>query len=120
AYGLAWPDRVASGAAALDFSRLADMSFEASDSPAHRARFPGLRLAWEVLHAPAGTPAVLNAANEAAVAAFLDGRIRFDQIHQVNLATLEAVAPSNPASLGDLLALDGRARAAAAQAIARC
>ncbi|HSV45030.1 MAG TPA: 1-deoxy-D-xylulose-5-phosphate reductoisomerase, partial [Ramlibacter sp.] len=48
AYGLAWPDRVASGAAALHFSRLADMSFEASNSPAHRARFPGLRLAWEV------------------------------------------------------------------------
>jgi 1-deoxy-D-xylulose-5-phosphate reductoisomerase len=120
AYGLAWPDRVASGAAALDFSTLADMSFEASDSPAHRARYPGLRLAWEVLQAPAGTPAVLNAANEAAVAAFLERRIRFDQIHAVNLATLEAVLPSKPQSLGDLLALDAQARATAAAAIARC
>jgi 1-deoxy-D-xylulose-5-phosphate reductoisomerase len=120
AYGLAWPDRVASGAASLDFSTLADMSFEASDSPAHRARFPGLRLAWEVLQAAPGTPAVLNAANEAAVAAFLERQIRFDQIHAVNLATLEAVLPSKPQSLGDLLALDAQARAAAAAAISRC
>ena len=47
-----------------------------------------------------GTTAVLNAANEVAVAAFLDGRIRFDQIHAVNLATLEAVQPSKPGIAG--------------------
>jgi 1-deoxy-D-xylulose-5-phosphate reductoisomerase len=51
---------------------------------------------------------VLNAANEVAVAAFLDRRLRFDQIHAVNLATLEAVAPSKPGSLADLLALDAQ------------
>jgi 1-deoxy-D-xylulose-5-phosphate reductoisomerase len=112
AYGLAWPDRVVSGAQALDFHSLADMTFEAMDSRGHPERFPGLKLAWEALAAPAGTTAVLNAANEVAVAAFLDRRIRFDEIHAVNLATLSAVEASNPASLEDLLALDARARAA--------
>jgi len=117
AYGLAWPDRVSSGAQALDFGALADMSFESLDSRGHRERFPGLQLAWDSLAAAPGTPAVLNAANEVAVAAFLERRIRFDQIHAVNLATLSAVAPSKPQSLQDLLALDGEARRAADRAI---
>jgi 1-deoxy-D-xylulose-5-phosphate reductoisomerase len=119
AYGLAWPDRVASGAQALDFAALADMSFEALDSRGHRARFPGLQLAWDTLAAPAGTTAVLNAANEVAVAAFLERRIRFDQIHSVNLATLEALVPSKPETLQDLLALDADARLAAERALRR-
>jgi 1-deoxy-D-xylulose-5-phosphate reductoisomerase len=119
AYGLAWPERVASGAQALDFSTLADMSFESLDSRGHRERFPGLQLAWDCLAAAPGTTAVLNAANEVGVAAFLDRRIRFDQIHAVNLATLAAVLPSKPATLQDLLAVDAQARAAANQAIAR-
>ena len=119
AYGLAWPERVASGALPLDFSALADMSFESFDSRNHRERFPGLQLAWDALAAAPGTTAVLNAANEVAVAAFLDRRIRFDQIHSVNLATLEAVAPSKPEALDDLLALDARAREAAGKAMAR-
>jgi 1-deoxy-D-xylulose-5-phosphate reductoisomerase len=120
AYGLAWPDRIASGAEPLDFTALADMTFESLDSHGHRERFPGLGLAWDVLQAPAGTTAVLNAANEEAVAAFLDRRIRFDQIHSVNLATLERVVPSKPEALADLLALDARARQAARAAIAAC
>jgi 1-deoxy-D-xylulose-5-phosphate reductoisomerase len=119
AYGLAWPDRVTSGAAELDFHSLADMSFESLDSRGHGERFPGLALAWETLRAPPGTTAVLNAANEVAVASFLDRRIRFDQIHGVNLATLEAVAVSNPQSLEELLALDARARESAHRTIAR-
>ena len=114
AYGLSWPERVASGATALDFHALSAMTFEAIDDHGHPERFPGLRLAWEALDAPAGTTAVLNAANEVAVAAFLDRRIRFDQIHAVNLATLSAVLPSNPASLEALLALDALARESAA------
>ena len=113
AYGLSWPERVASGATALDFHALSAMTFEAIDDHGHPERFPGLRLAWEALDAPAGTTAVLNAANEVAVAAFLDRRIRFDQIHAVNLATLSAVLPSNPASLEALLALDALARESA-------
>jgi 1-deoxy-D-xylulose-5-phosphate reductoisomerase len=120
AYGLAWPERIESGAAALDFRTLADMSFESFDSRRHRERFPGLALAWECLRAPAGATAVLNAANEVAVAAFLDRRIRFDQIHQVNVATLAAVAPSAPGSLPELLDLDRRSREAAGAAVARC
>ena len=109
AYGLAWPGRMASGAKALDFRTMGNMSFEVPDPQ----RFPGLQLAWDVLAAPTGTTAVLNAANEVAVAAFLDKRIRFDQIHHVNLATLEAVAVSVVSGIGDLLALDEQARAAA-------
>ncbi|WBY02262.1 1-deoxy-D-xylulose-5-phosphate reductoisomerase [Ramlibacter tataouinensis] len=119
AYGLAWPERIASGAEPLDFTALADMSFESLDSHGHRERFPGLQLAWDALRAPAGTTAVLNAANEEAVAAFLDRRIRFDRIHAVNLATLERVQPSKPQALADLLALDALARQAARAAIAR-
>ena len=113
AYGLAWPERVASGAAALDFHALGAMTFEAIDDHGHPERFPGLRLAWEALEAPAGTTAVLNAANEVAVASFLERRIRFDQIHALNLETLSSVAVSKPASLDDLLALDQQARASA-------
>src|SRR5690606_31525203 len=91
AYGLAWPGRISSGAQALDFRSLATMTFAVPDE----ALFPGLPLAWEVLAAPAGATAVLNAANEVAVAAFLEKRIRFDQIHAVNRATLDAVTVSS-------------------------
>ncbi|MEY5100399.1 MAG: hypothetical protein RJA36_3118 [Pseudomonadota bacterium] len=115
AYGLSWPGRMDSGAEPLDFTRLASLSFEAAD----RARFPGLYLAWEALDAPPGTTAVLNAANEVAVAAFLDGRLRFDQIHAVNRATLEYCQPAEPHSLDDLLAIDARARALAGERVAR-
>jgi 1-deoxy-D-xylulose-5-phosphate reductoisomerase len=119
AYGLSWPDRMASGAAALDFRAMADMTFESLDLNEHEQRFPGLKLAWSVLNAPAGSTAVLNAANEVAVAAFLERRIRFDQIHVVNLETLAAVAPSSPRSLEDLLALDALSRDAAHQVVRR-
>ncbi|CAM3616416.1 1-deoxy-D-xylulose-5-phosphate reductoisomerase [Polaromonas hydrogenivorans] len=115
AYGLAWPERISSGAQALDFKNLANMTFEVPDE----ARFPGLRLAWDVLRAPVGSTAVLNAANEIAVAAFLDGRIRFDHIHQVNHATLEAVSVSDVFDIDGLLALDAQARRIAGQ-IAGC
>ena len=119
AYGLSWPHRVSSGASALDFSSMASLTFETVDTDAHRQRFPGLALAWAVLNAPQGTPAVLNAANEVAVAAFLARRIRYDQIHQVNSETLDAVAFENPASLDDLLNLDQRSRRAAEEAVVR-
>ena len=110
AYGLSWPERIESGTARLDFSRMAAMTFEMPDFQ----RFPCLQLAWESLRAPPGTCAVLNAANEVAVAAFLEKRIRFDQIHRVNIETLATVLAIAPQSLDDLLALDARARAAAA------
>jgi len=110
AYGLAWPDRMSSGAAALDFRAMGALTFESLDSDGHEQRFPGLKLAWTVLKAPAGSTAVLNAANEVAVEAFLQGQIRFDQIHAVNLDTLEAIVTTAPESLEDLLALDARSR----------
>ncbi|RYF78685.1 MAG: 1-deoxy-D-xylulose-5-phosphate reductoisomerase [Comamonadaceae bacterium] len=109
ACGLAWPERLESGAERLDFRRMASLSFEAPDA----ARFPGLDLAWQVLRAEPGTPAVLNAANEVAVDAFLAGRLRFDRIHAVNVETLARVSCSKPGSLGDLLDLDARARSVA-------
>ena len=115
AVGLAWPERIESGAARLDFRQMASLTFDAPDA----ALFPGLGLAWQALRAAPGTTAVLNAANEVAVEAFLDRRLRFDRIHAVNMETLEAVAPSKPASLADLLALDASARAAANAAALR-
>jgi 1-deoxy-D-xylulose-5-phosphate reductoisomerase len=118
AYGLSWPERIVSGADALDFSAMKDLSFESLEAHGHPQRFPGLALAWEVLRAPAGSPAVLNAANEVAVAAFLAGSIRFDQIHTVNQETLSGVAVSKPDSLDDLLALDALARRTAQRVLA--
>jgi len=114
AYGLSWPERIESGAAALDFSTMGALSFEKPDE----RLFPGLRLAWEALGGPSGTTAVLNAANEVAVAAFLGGRLRFDQIHTINHATLQALSPSKPKSLEDLLAIDAQTRDHASRQIA--
>lgn len=115
AVGLAWPERIESGAARLDFRQMGSLTFESPDA----ALFPGLGLAWHALRAAPGTTAVLNAANEVAVEAFLNRRLRFDCIHAVNMETLERVAPSKPASLADLLAIDASARAAANAAALR-
>ena len=109
ACGLSWPERMESGAARLDFTQLAALTFE----PADAQRFPGLHLSWQALRAPEGTTTLLNAANEVAVEAFLARRLRFDHIHQVNLAVLEAISPATPHSVQDLLALDAQARQAA-------
>lgn len=116
AYGLSWPERMESGAQGLDFATLGALTFEVAD----RARFPGLFLAWDALNATPGTTAVLNAANEVAVAAFLERRLRFDQIPHVNQATLAAFVPPVPQQLDDLLAIDAEARAVAQQHVARC
>ena len=113
AYGLSWPERMNSGAQALDFQTLADMSFESLDTHGHRERFAGLNLAWDALRAPLGTTAVLNAANEVAVEAFLSKRIRFDQIHHVNAHCLSTQVVSNMSTIEDLLGLDERTRALA-------
>ena len=119
AYGLSWPERMASGAQALDFQSLADMSFESLDDHGHRERFAGLYLAWEALRAPLGTTAVLNAANEVAVEAFLTKRIRFDQIHQVNAHCLSAQLVPNMSTIEDLLALDERTRTLALSCVSK-
>lgn len=118
AYGLSWPERMTSGAQALDFHALSAMTFEALDDHGHAERFAGIHLAWDALRGPRGTTAVLNAANEIAVAAFLDRRIRFDQIHHLNQQCLSVLSPNPPSSLEDLLALDAQARAVA-EAVAK-
>jgi 1-deoxy-D-xylulose-5-phosphate reductoisomerase len=113
AYGLSWPERILSGAAPPNFATIGALTFEAPS----RDRFPGLFLAWDALQAPAGTTAVLNAANEVAVASFLAGQLGFDQIHAVNHATLSALLPSNPDGLEALLELDAAARRLAQQQV---
>jgi 1-deoxy-D-xylulose-5-phosphate reductoisomerase len=106
AYGLSWPERMASGADVLDFTKLGALTFE----PPTQARFPGLFLAWEALRAAPGTTAILNAANEVAVEAFLAGRLRFDRIYSVNVATLSRLTPSDAQTLEGLLDTDAQAR----------
>jgi 1-deoxy-D-xylulose-5-phosphate reductoisomerase len=108
AYGLSFPERMESGAEALDFLKLGALTFE----PPERSRFPGLFLAWDALHGPHGSTAVLNAANEEAVAAFLDRRVGFDAIHRINADTLEALVPALglDAPVEALLELDQQAR----------
>ncbi len=113
AYGLSFPERIESGASPLDFTTLSALTFEAPDFQ----RYPGLALAWETLRSPEGSTTVLNAANEKAVAAFLAGTIRFDQIHSVIAQALDAIdlRASGSDSLDALLEIDSRARRQAAQ-----
>ena len=113
ACALAWPERIESGAAALDFASMGTLSFRSADLK----RYPALQLAYDCLRAPPGATNVLNAANEVAVAAFLNGAIRFPAIDAVNAATLEQLSASfgTQDTLDDLLALDERARAVARQ-----
>jgi len=74
-------------------------------------------LAWEVLRSANGAPGVLNAANEIAVESFLSKKIKFTQIHEVNLRTLDKYLPGSAKSLDDLLALDLGARDVARQVV---
>ena len=113
AFGLSFPQRIESGAGQLDFSELTALSFSAPD----HALYPGLKLAWQTLAAAPGSTAVLNAANEVAVAGFLAGTIRFDQIHSLNERTLESVVvtPGDATSINALIDLDTRARRQAQQ-----
>ena len=109
-YGLAWPQRIISGAPNIDFKINANMTFESLEDHGHWQRFPGLKLAWQALNAPTGTTAVLNAANEIAVELFLNLQIRFDQIFEINASTLSAYVPQTPSGLGDLIEIDQVAR----------
>ncbi len=106
AYGLGWPDRLVSGVAPLDLVATARLDFEAPDE----ARFPCLRLAREAVAAGGTAMAVCNAANEVAVAAFLEGQIRFTDIPQLIEQTLERVAIVEPTQLSVVEAADAEAR----------
>ena len=110
ASALAWPRRMDTPCKPLDLTALGELTFFAPDEQ----RFPATRLAREAAAAGGAAPAVLNAANEVAVAAFLAGQIGFTQISSVVAQTLDNGVPRAPASLDDVLAVDAGARAVAA------
>jgi 1-deoxy-D-xylulose-5-phosphate reductoisomerase len=115
AYALGHPQRIDSGSPTLDLMQLAALTFEPPDA----SRFPCLRLAYDALRAGGGASIVLNAANEVAVAAFLDSALPFARIAAVVEASLSALAFAAPRSLDDVLAIDAAARRHAAAACAR-
>ncbi|MEO7787537.1 MAG: 1-deoxy-D-xylulose-5-phosphate reductoisomerase, partial [Sphingomicrobium sp.] len=106
AYALAWPGRMATPAARLDLTAIATLTFEAPDS----VRFPALRLARAALEAGGSAPAVLNAANEIAVAAFLDRRIGFGDIAGLVERVLDRTDACLPRSVAEVIDIDARAR----------
>lgn len=109
AHALAWPERIESGVPSLDFILQARLDFEAPDP----VRFPALRLAREAAAAGGIAPAVLNAANEVAVAAFLDGRIAFTAIADTVAAVLDGGVPGSAESIAAVVETDQLARRAA-------
>jgi 1-deoxy-D-xylulose-5-phosphate reductoisomerase len=116
AVGLGWPERLASGVSGLDLvAQGGRLDFETPDLDA----FPCLRLAFDALHAGGAAPAVLNAANEVAVDAFLAGRIGFLDVAAVVESTLAAIGDSAATDLDALLDVDRRARAHATQRLVR-
>ena len=111
AHALAWPERINSGAAKLDLTQIATLTFEAPDP----TRFPALRLARAALEAGGAAPTVLNAANEIAVAAFLDRRIGFSDIAALVEQALERTDAPAPRSVAEVIDIDARARHTARQ-----
>ena len=109
AHALAYPERIDSGVDAIDLARIGQLDFRKPDF----LRFPCLQLAFDVLQSGGCAPAVLNAANEIAVKAFLDGRIGFSRIAQVIAETLHRVPSAAVDTLDSLLAQDQAARAQA-------
>jgi 1-deoxy-D-xylulose-5-phosphate reductoisomerase len=114
AHALAWPERIDSGVGSLDLFQVARLDFEAPDLQ----RFPCLALAYQAIRAGGIAPAVLNAANEVAVAAFLAGRLGFSAIPAVIATVLEQLPDGDASSLEALLAADAEARALAEQQLA--
>ncbi len=115
AYCLAWPERMATPSARLDLAAVARLEFEAPDHD----RFPALGLATAALRAGGSAPAILNAANEVAVAEFLRGAIGFLDIAAIVADTLAAVDAAPVASLDEVVAIDAAARRAATAAVTR-
>lgn len=106
AYGLAWPERTVSGVPLLDLVKIGRLDFQAPDE----ARFPCLRLAREAMQAGRTASVVLNAANEVAVEAFLQGQIRFTAIPQVLEKVMEKVTLVEPIDIDTILRADAIAR----------
>jgi 1-deoxy-D-xylulose-5-phosphate reductoisomerase len=115
AHTLAWPARMETPCERLDLVRIGSLGFEAPDPE----RFPALGLARSALRAGGAKPAILNAANEVAVAAFLDGAIGFLDIASIAAETLQCYDPPAPATVGAVLEVDRQARAEAGTVIKR-
>ncbi|NII59424.1 1-deoxy-D-xylulose-5-phosphate reductoisomerase [Sphingomonas aerolata] len=116
AHTLAWPDRMATPMAPLDLVSIGRLDFAAPDP----VRFPALRLAREALDAGGGRPAILNAANEVAVDAFLNRRIGFLEIAAIVEDTLIRYDPAAPDSVDAVLAIDADARRLANERVKDC
>ena len=114
AHALGYPERIASGARSLDLTTMKDLTFERPDE----RRFPCLRLAYAALERGGTAPAILNAANEIAVEAFLAGRLPFTGIARVISDTLDTVAAGEAASLEAVMAADIESRRAAGATVA--
>ena len=115
AHALAWPQRIATPCQPLDLARIGRLDFEAPDQD----RFPALRLTREAAAAGGAMPAILNAANEAAVAAFLGGRIGFLDIAMIVEEVLNRYSAPTPSTIEDVLAADAGARAVAGDVMER-
>ena len=113
AHALAWPERMATPGERLDLAAIGRLDFEAPDPE----RFPALRLAREALEAGGARPAILNAANEVAVAAFLSGRLAFLEIAAIVADTLARYDPPAPETLDAVLAVDAEARMLAGERV---
>ena len=113
AYGLAWPARIDAGVEPLDFAKMASLTFE---SPCY-ARYPNLKLAIDACDSGQAATTRLNAANEIAVAAFLDGAIGFTDIAAINEETLNRMEPVTVSSLQQILEEDRMAREVATELV---
>ena len=114
-YAMGYPERLPYGAEPLDFTALSKLTFAAPDTE----RFPGLALARAALEEGGSAPVILNGANEAAVAAFLEERIPFGRIAEIIAETMNACPRFAIDEIGDVHAADAQARAVAAEIIGR-
>lgn len=113
-YAMSWPERLATGGQALDWSQIGALTFEAPDTD----KFPALNLAYAALKAGGTAAAVMNGANEVAVQAFLEDRICFGRIAQVVEETMQRISVVHSPSLEEVFEADQAARAAAQELLA--
>lgn len=116
AHTLAWPQRMETPCERLDLAAIGRLDFEAPDE----VRFPCLKLAREALASGGARPAILSAANEVAVAAFLEGRVGFLEIAAIVADTLASYDPAAPETLDHVLAIDKQARILAGERVKDC
>lgn len=106
ANALAWPERMKTDCVPLDLAKIGKLDFEAPDYN----RFPAIRLARSAIEAGGGVPAILNAANEIAVAAFLKGDVQFLEINEIVSRIIDSYSPPEPNDLADIFVIDKETR----------